>query len=122
MFGMELAAFAAMLLVSTAALAQELGNVWVIGVDADWFITLPEYSDVILTSVLKGLDVAVSTAIAAVADGTFEGSIRLYTIGEDGVGLGDINSDVPSALTDELAAVDAGLRDGSIVPADQATG
>jgi basic membrane protein A len=108
--------------VGTAALAQELGNVWVIGVDADWFITLPEFEDVILTSVLKGLDVAVSTAIAAVADGTFEGSIRLYTIGEDGVGLGAINSDVPSALTDELAGVDAGLRDGSIVPADQATG
>jgi len=108
--------------VGSAALAQELGDVWVIGVDADWFITLPEFEDVILTSVLKGLDVAVSTAIAAVADGTFEGSIRLYTIVEDGVGLGAINSDVPSALTDELAAVDAGLRDGSIVPADQATG
>ena len=108
--------------VGTAALAQELGDVWVIGVDADWFITLPEYEDVILTSVLKGLDVAVSTAIKAVAEGTFEGSIRLYTIGEDGVGLGAINSNVPSALTDELALVDAGLRDGSIVPADQAAG
>jgi len=105
--------------VGTAALALELGNVWVIGVDADWFITLPEYSDVTLTSVLKGLDVAVLTAIQNVASGTFEGGTRLYAIAEDGVGLGPINPDVPGELQDEIAAILESLKDGSIVPADQ---
>ena len=106
--------------VGSAALALDLGNVWVIGVDADWFVTLPEYSDVILTSVLKGLDVAVSTAIKAVADGTFVGSTRLYTISENGVGLGALNDSVPAGLASEVEAILAGLQDGSIVPSDMA--
>lgn len=106
----------------SAALAQELGDVWVIGVDADWFETLPQYSDLILTSVLKGLDVAVSTAIQDVADGTFEGGTRLYAIAEDGVGLGPINPDVPQDLQDAVAGVVDGLKDGSIVACDMATG
>jgi basic membrane protein A and related proteins len=104
----------------SAALALELANVWVIGVDADWFITLPQYEAQILTSVLKGLDVAVSTAIKEVAEGTFQGGTRLYAIAEDGVGLGAINPDVPSGLQDEVAAILEGLKDGSIVPGDQA--
>ena len=106
----------------SAALAQELGNVWVIGVDADWFITAPEYEDVILTSVLKGLDVAVYSAIESVANGTFESGPRLYTIAEDGVGLGQIAADVDSALQGEVDAIRAGLQDGSIVACDLAEG
>jgi basic membrane protein A len=105
----------------SAALAQELGDVWVIGVDADWFITAPDYEDVILTSVLKGLDVAVSTAIQNVAEGSFEAGPRLYTIAEDGVGLGQIASGVDAELVSQIDEIRAGLQDGSIVPADQAT-
>ncbi|MGH8949881.1 MAG: BMP family lipoprotein [Acidimicrobiia bacterium] len=108
--------------VGSAALAQELGNVWVIGVDADWFQTLPEYSDVTLTSVLKGLDVAASSAIEAVAQGTFEGGTREYTIAEDGVGIGPINEAVDPELAAQIETIRAGLVDGSIVAADMAAG
>jgi basic membrane protein A len=108
--------------VGSAALAQELGNVWVIGVDADWFETLPDYSDVILTSVLKGLDVAVFETIKDVAEGDFEGGTRLFTIAEDGVGIGAINEAVPAELVAEVEAIKAGLSDGSIVAADLAEG
>ena len=69
---------------------------------------------------LKGLDVAVSTAIRAVAEGTFTGGTRLYAIAEDGVGLGPINPAIPTALQDEVAALLESLKEGSIVPADQA--
>ncbi|MGD2102549.1 MAG: BMP family ABC transporter substrate-binding protein [Acidimicrobiia bacterium] len=106
----------------SAALAQELGNVWVIGVDADWFETLPQYEDQILTSVLKGLDVAVYTAIEDVANDSFEGGTRLYAIAEDGVGLGPINSSVPQDLQDSVAGVIDGLKDGSLVACDMSTG
>lgn len=106
----------------SAALAQELGDLWVVGVDADWFVTAPDYADVILTSVLKGLDVAVSTAIQDVAEGNFQSGPRLYTIAEDGVGLGQIADGVDPALVAELDEIRAGLQDGSIVPADQAAG
>jgi basic membrane protein A len=108
--------------VGTAALAQELGDVWVIGVDADWFVTLPEYTDVILTSVLKGLDVAVFETIKDVAEGDFEGGTRLFTIAEDGVGLGPINEAVDAELAAEIEAIREGLVDGSIVASDMAEG
>ncbi len=101
----------------SAALAQELGNVWIVGVDADWFQTLPQYSDVTLTSVLKGLDVAVFEIIQSVVDGTFAGGTRSFSIAENGVGIGPVNEAVDTALLDQLAEVDAGLRDGSIDPA-----
>ena len=106
----------------SAALAQELGDVWVIGVDADWFVTAPEFEDVILTSVLKGLDVAVYTAIKDVAEGNFQAGPRLYTIAEDGVGLGQVAEDAPADAVAALEEIRAGLQDGSIVPADMATG
>ena len=108
--------------VGSAALAQELGNVWVIGVDADWFQTLPEYSDVILTSVLKGLDVAAFSAIENVGQGAFEGGTREYTIAEDGVGVGPINDAVDPELAAQIETIRAGLVDGSIVAADMAGG
>jgi basic membrane protein A len=108
--------------VGTAALAQELGDVWVVGVDADWFVTLPEYTDVILTSVLKGLDVAVFETIKDVAEGDFEGGTRLFTIAEDGVGLGPINEAVDAELAAEIETIREGLVDGSIVASDMAEG
>ncbi|HEU4895174.1 MAG TPA: BMP family ABC transporter substrate-binding protein, partial [Acidimicrobiia bacterium] len=106
----------------SAALAQEAGDVWVIGVDADWFVTAPEYEDVILTSVLKGLDVAVYSAIEAVANGTFESGPRVYTIAEDGVGLGQIAEGVDAELVSAVEEIRAGLQDGSIVACDMAEG
>jgi len=99
----------------SAALALEQGDLWVIGVDADWFDTLPEYEDVILTSVLKGLDVAVFTAIKEVSEGMFQGGTRLYTIAEDGVGVGALAADVPADLAAEVEEIRAQLKDGSLV-------
>jgi len=99
----------------SAALALEQGDLWVIGVDADWFDTLPEYEDVILTSVLKGLDVAVFTAIKEVAEGMFQGGTRLYTIAEDGVGVGALAADVPADLAAEVEEIRGRLKDGSLV-------
>lgn len=106
----------------SAALAQERGDVWVIGVDADWFDTAPEYSDVILTSVLKGLDVAVYSAIEGAATGTFQSGTRVYTIAEDGVGLGRIADGVSADLIAEVEEIRSQLQDGSLVATDLAEG
>jgi basic membrane protein A len=104
----------------SAALAQELGDVWIVGVDADWFETLPAYADVTLTSVLKGLDVAVFEVIESVVDGSFEGGTRSFSIAEEGVGIGPINEAVDPELVSAVEAVEAGLKDGSIIAADMA--
>ncbi len=99
---------------ASAALAAELGDVWVIGVDADWFVTLPQYSDVILTSVLKGLDVSVYNVIEQVVNDTFEGGTMVMSLANDGVGLGPINDAVDAALVAEVQSIMAGVGDGSI--------
>jgi basic membrane protein A len=77
---------------------------------------------VILTSVLKGLDVAVFETIKDVAEGDFEGGTRLFTIAEDGVGLGPINEAVDAELAAEIETIREGLVDGSIVASDMAEG
>ena len=104
----------------TAALAAEIGNLWVVGVDADWTQTMPQYADVILTSVLKGLDVAAYSVIKDVAEGNFEGGTRVFTIAEDGVGLGTIASGVDQSLVDEVESLRQQLADGSLNARDMA--
>lgn len=106
----------------SAALAQELGDIWVIGVDADWKQTLPQYEDVILTSVLKGLDVAVFDTIQAVAEGSFTGGTTTFGIQEEGVGLGPIDDSVDQALVDEIDTIQEQLISGELVASDMAEG
>lgn len=98
----------------SVAVAEETGNLWVVGVDADWAETLPDSAEVILTSVLKGLDVAVFEVIRSVATDSFEGGNREFTIADNGVGLGRIHESVDPALVEEVAEIEAGLKDGSI--------
>lgn len=104
------------------ALAQEVGDVWVVGVDADWTLTFPQYADVVLTSVLKGLDVAVYDVIQSVSDGTFEGGTRVFTIADEGVGIGTIAGSVDPALVTQVEEVRAALVDGSLVASEAGAG
>ena len=57
----------------SAAYCQESGSCKIVGVDTDWTVSASEYSDIILTSVLKNMDNAVFDAAKSVADGTFKG-------------------------------------------------
>jgi basic membrane protein A len=95
----------------TAAAVQERGNAWIVGVDTDWTVSAPDYADVVLTSVLKNMDVAVYGQIEAVVNGTFAGgSDYLGTLANGGVGLaGDW-----SAMQADIDAIYAGIADGSI--------
>jgi basic membrane protein A len=101
----------------TAAAAKERGNVYIIGVDNDWFLTAPEYSDIVLTSVLKLMDVTTYDAILSAADGSFEGGVTVGTLENGGVGLApfhDLDSMVPAEVKAELETVKQGIIDGSI--------
>ena len=71
----------------TAAAAQERGNVYIVGVDNDWFFSASDYADIILTSVLKNMDVLTYGAIESVLDGSFEGGVTVGTLENGGVGL-----------------------------------
>jgi basic membrane protein A len=101
----------------TAAAALERGNTLIVGVDNDWYQTSPEYASILLTSVLKNMDITTLNAIKSVQDGTFQGGVTVGTLENGGVGLADFHdlaSAVPDAVKSELDTVSAGIIDGSI--------
>lgn len=85
----------------TAAAVQERGNAWIIGVDTDWTISVPQFTDVIFTSVLKKMDKAVFEAAKEVIDGTFKGGVYEGTLENDGVGIPEF---LPGRISDDLKA------------------
>ena len=97
----------------SAAYCQETGSCWIVGVDTDWTVSASEYTDVVLTSVLKNMDVAVFNATKAAVDGTFAGGIYSGTLADDGVGIADV-AGASAELQSELDAVKQGIIDGSI--------
>ncbi len=101
----------------TAAAALERGGTYIVGVDNDWYNTSPEYASILLTSVLKNMDITTLEAIKAVQDGTFQGGVTVGTLENGGVGLADFHdlaSAVPDAVKTDLETVKAGIIDGSI--------
>jgi basic membrane protein A and related proteins len=83
-----------------AAKAAGEGN-WAIGVDSDQYQTADEsVRDVILTSMLKRVDVAVYSAIEAVVNGSALSGSQVFDLAADGVGYSDSNPAV-----EEYAAV-----------------
>jgi basic membrane protein A len=101
----------------SAAVCKETGSCMVIGVDADWVETAPEYKEVVLTSVLKLIDVAVYNTIKDAMEGKFTGGTVTYTIADGGVDIApfhDFDAAVSAELKAELEAIKAALIDGSL--------
>jgi basic membrane protein A len=87
-----------------------------IGVDSDQYLTAsPEQQPLILTSMLKRVDVAVYTAIEAVGAGTFGGGF-VFGMAEDGVDYATSNPDELTAdITAQLDEFKQQIIDGTIV-------
>ncbi len=101
----------------TAAAVKSRGNGMVIGVDSDWFLTSPDYADIILTSVMKNMDATTLGAIQEVIDGTFEGGTITGNLDNDGVGLApfhNLEGQVPADLKSELEQVKADILSGTV--------
>jgi basic membrane protein A len=97
----------------SAAYCQESSACKIIGVDTDWTVSASEYSEVILTSVMKNMNIAVYDATQAVVDGTIAGGVYVGTIANGGVGLADV-AGASDELKAELEAAAAALGDGSV--------
>lgn len=95
----------------SAAYALENEGIWIIGVDADWTQTVPEYADVILTSVLKKVDVGVFSNIEAALNGTWTPGTVVYDLEDGAVGLAGIenfDADLQGELNDLIDGIIAG--------------
>jgi basic membrane protein A len=93
------------------------GKVNAIWVDTDGCVSAESYCPNILTSVYKGMDVAVADAIKAAKDGSFSNEPFVGTLENDGTGLApfhDFESKVPAELKSELDALKADIIGGKI--------
>ncbi len=82
---------------ATQELRKEGKDVWAIGVDKDQAVSLPEYADSILTSMVKRVDAATYEAVKSIVDGNFKGQTLVLGIAEGKVGLADSTSTNASA-------------------------
>jgi basic membrane protein A and related proteins len=97
----------------SAAYCKETGSCKIVGVDTDWTVSASEYSDVILTSVLKNMNVAVFNAIKAAQEGTFAGGIYVGTLADDGVGIAPVQG-ASAELNATLEQLKADIISGAI--------
>ncbi|NNC92954.1 MAG: BMP family ABC transporter substrate-binding protein [Acidimicrobiia bacterium] len=101
----------------SAALAAELGNVYIVGVDVDGFEADANNSGVYLTSVLKRIDNAVYAAADEAINGTLSNTVYVGNLENEGVGLApyhDLAGMVSSDLQDEVEALKADIISGAV--------
>ena len=100
-----------------AAAATDAGNVKIIGVDQDWFVTAPQYKAIILSSVLKQMEPAVFDVIKTTRDGGFDATVYKGDLANNGVGLApyhDLDSAVPAALKTKIDSLKADIIAGTL--------
>jgi basic membrane protein A len=93
------------------------GKVNAIWVDTDGCVSAEAYCANIISSVYKGLDVAVKDAITAAKDGSFSQEPYVGTLENEGTGLSPFNqfdSKVPAELKSELDTLKADIIGGKI--------
>ncbi|MGN8246807.1 BMP family lipoprotein [Cellulomonas soli] len=101
-----------------AAAAQEAGNVKIVGVDADWFLTAPDYAPIVLTSVMKEISAAVFDTIEQGVNGEFTSDPYVGTLENEGIGLApfhDNESLVSAELSAKLDELKASIISGDLV-------
>jgi basic membrane protein A len=93
------------------------GKVNAIWVDTDGCVSAETYCPQIISSVYKGMDVAVADAIKASKDGSFTSDPFVGTLDNSGTGLApfhDFDSKVPAELKTELQTLQADIVSGKI--------
>jgi basic membrane protein A len=96
--------------------AQDAGAkaIWV---DTDGCVSAPEYCDVLLTSVMKRMDVAVYDSIRASLKDEFSNEIYTGTLENDGVALAPYHEQedaVPAELDDKIQELTEQIKSGEL--------
>ena len=95
--------------------AAKAAGKWAIGVDSDQAKTAAaDVQSVILTSMIKRVDVGVYTFIKAVHDGTFKGGTTLFDLKADGVGYATTGDHMSADTIAKLEAYKADIISGKI--------
>jgi basic membrane protein A and related proteins len=92
-----------------------------LGVDVDWTQTVPEYSHLMLTHILKRIDISVFQAIERAVNDEDPEPVFVSTLENEGVDIGpfhDYEDDFDQEVLDGIEALREGIISGDIVPSD----
>jgi basic membrane protein A len=99
------------------AIADSGRAIALIGVDADFFETDPSTQDIVLTSILKKMDVSAYEAIMAAGTGSFDPTAYVGTLENGGVGIAPLHNFegvVDAELVAEVEALQAAIIAGEV--------
>jgi basic membrane protein A len=93
------------------------GNVNMLWVDTDGCVSAAQYCKYFISSVTKGIQAAVKTAVLSAQGGSFKGGDYIGTLANGGVVLApfhDFAGKVPASLQAQLKTIQDGIESGSI--------
>lgn len=106
---------------SFAAIEEKKVTAVGLGVDVDWTETVPQYKSLMLTSILKKIDVSVLGAIERGVADTAAAPVFVSTLANGGVALGpfhDYEDQITAETKTEIADLQAAIIAGTVKPAD----
>lgn len=96
-------------------LKDEGNEVWAIGVDMDQAISLPEYADIILTSMIKDVEKATYDTAKSFVEGNFQAGTTILGIAEDGVRVSETTSEkVSPEILAKVNELKIKIKDGEL--------
>lgn len=91
-------------------------EVWAIGVDMDQSKSLPDYADVILSSMMKRVDNATYDVVKEMVEGKFKAGSVVLGIADGGVGMSDTTSEnTPQDVIEKAHQYESQIKEGKIV-------
>ncbi len=104
-----------------AAIDEQGADAVGLGVDVDWTLTVPEFSGLMLTSIIKRIDNSVYQAIERAINGDAPQPVFVSTLENEGVGIAPFH-DYEDEVSDEVKAALEEMADaiiaGELVPSD----
>ena len=92
-----------------------------LGVDVDWTETVPQYTPLIFTSIIKRIDNSVFQAIERAVNDEPVQPVFISTLENEGVGLAPFHyydAEVSQEVKDEIATLQEAIIAGDVVPSD----
>jgi basic membrane protein A len=106
----------------TFAAIEEQGTEAVgLGVDVDWTLTVPEFAHLMLTHILKKIDVSVTAAVERALNDEAPQPVFVSTLENGGVDLGpfhDYEDDFDQEVLDGIQALREAIIAGDVAPSD----
>lgn len=99
------------------AIKESGREIALIGADADLFETDPSTADIVLTSVLKAMDLSTYEAVLSSGKDEFDPEAYIGTLENEGVGIADLHNfadKVDPGLQDEVAQLRQDIIDGKV--------